>query len=139
MTVPVAYERASRDFYQFLCDARDIAGVETTHRAFTMVEGVLLTFRRRLTVQEGLRFANVLPLLVRALFASHWNATAATMPFESREAMTQEAQSLRSEHNFAPHSAIRDVAEALRKNMDEAELDEVLSTLSSEAQAFWRV
>lgn len=43
-----------------------------------------------------------------------WDTDEPIRPFESREAMTREAQSLRREHNFAPDTAIRDVAVALR-------------------------
>lgn len=52
--------------------------------------------------------------------------------------MTEEVQSLRSQHNFSPDSAISDVAQALRRNMDAKALDDVLAKLPTEAQAFWR-
>jgi uncharacterized protein (DUF2267 family) len=42
--------------------------------------------------------------------------------------MTKEVQGLRAEPNFAPETAIRDVATALRRNVDEASFDRVLAT-----------
>jgi uncharacterized protein (DUF2267 family) len=38
-----------------------------------MVQGVFLAFRCRLGVQETVRFASVLPPLVRAMFLEGWN------------------------------------------------------------------
>lgn len=48
--------------------ARDESGIPTTNVAWTMVQSVFLAFRRRLTVAEAVRFANVLPPLIRAMF-----------------------------------------------------------------------
>ncbi len=42
--VPAEYERASAQFYAYLVDARDNAGLWSTHVAFTMTQGVLQTF-----------------------------------------------------------------------------------------------
>lgn len=52
--------------------------------------------------------------------------------------MTREVQSLRAAHNFAPDTAIRDVALALRKNIDGSHLDAVLAKLPSGAGDFWK-
>ena len=52
--------------------------------------------------------------------------------------MTREAQALRREHNFAPDTAIRDVAFAVRRVADAETLERVLATLPSEAADFWR-
>ena len=47
-------------------------------------------------------------------------------------------QYLRRHHNFAPASAIADVAAALRRNMDTDKLDRVLATLPKGAADFWK-
>ena len=52
--------------------------------------------------------------------------------------MTKEIQSLRADHNFAPETSIRDVAIALRQNVDETALDSVLAILPDGALQFWR-
>lgn len=52
---------------------------------------------------------------------------------------TREAQSLRRDHNFAPDTAIRDVAVALRVVADVAALERVIATLPPAAADFWRV
>lgn len=52
--------------------------------------------------------------------------------------MTQEVQALRVAHNFAPDSAIHDVAAALRRNIDQAALDRVLAELPRGAAQFWK-
>ena len=109
MPVPSEYQRASLDFDKFMVDARDIAGLATTNMAWNMVVGVLHTFRRRLDVRDAARFANVLPPVLRAA------------------------------HNFAPDTAIRDVATALRRNIDDEDFDRVLAELPEGAVEFWRV
>lgn len=73
MTVPAEYQRARDHLYAFLEDARDTAGLGSTHQAYTMVQGVLQAFRRRLDVRDGIRFAGVLPLGLRALFVADWD------------------------------------------------------------------
>src|SRR5215469_11586960 len=138
MPVPSEYQRATDDFYKLLTDARDSARLTTTNQAYTMVQGVFQVFRRRLEVKEAVRFMNVLPVGARALFAAEWDVEEPKRPFEDRAIMTKEVQGLRSEHNFAPETAIRDVALALRRHVDQAAFDRVLATLPQGATQFWR-
>ena len=138
MPVPVEYKRASMDFERFMVDARDISGLATTHQTYTMVQGVFQAFRRRLDTEQAIRFANVLPPVLRALFVADWDLDEPRRPFADRATMTREVQSLRPDHNFAPDSSIADVAAALRRNIDQAALDRVLSSLPPAAQDFWK-
>lgn len=138
MPVPVEYKRASMTFEQFMLDARDISGLTTTHQTYTMVQGVFQAFRRRLDVKEAIRFANVLPPVLRALFVADWDLDEPRRPFADRATMTREVQALRADHNFAPDSSIGSVATALRRNIDEVELDRVLATLPPGARDFWK-
>lgn len=137
MPIPMEYQHASEDFMRFLAAARDEAGLGTMNQSFTMVDGVLRTFRRRLSLADGIRFAAVLPPVLRALFMAGWDVEAPPLPFATREEMTREAQALRQHHNFSPDSAIRDVATALRRHLDEGALDKVLATLTAQARDFW--
>ena len=138
MPVPSEYQRATDDFYKLLMDARDAAGLTTTNQAFTMVQGVFQAFRRRLQLEQAIQFLSILPVGARALFVADWDVDEPKRPFEDRAVMTKEVQALRSEHNFAPESAIRDVASALRRNVDEAAFERVLGTLPDGAREFWR-
>jgi uncharacterized protein (DUF2267 family) len=138
MPVPSEYQRATDDFYQLLKDARDSAGLTTTNQAYTMVQGVFQAFRRRLEVKESIRFLSVLPVGARALFVADWDANEPKRPFEARAIMTKDVQALRSDHNYAPETAIRDVAIALRRNLDQAAFDRVLTTLPHGAMQFWQ-
>ena len=138
MPVPPQYQRASDNFFAFLADARDEASLQTTNQAYTMVQGVLQTFRRRLSLADAIRFAGVLPAVVRALFVADWDPDEPQRPFGDRAAMTTEVQALRPNHNFAPETAIRDVAAALRKHVDTVDFDAVLATLPEGAVEFWR-
>jgi uncharacterized protein (DUF2267 family) len=137
MPVPLEYQRASHDFYKFLEDAKDTSGLTTTHQVYTMAQGVLQVFRRRLDVKDAILFANVLPPVLRAIFVADWDTDEDKRPFEDRAIMTKEVQSLRADHNFAPESSIHDVAIALRQNVDEAALDSVLAKLPDGAVQFW--
>jgi len=137
MPVPAEYQRATDDFYKLLTDARDSAGLTTTNQAYTMLQGVLQVFRCRLEVDEAIRLLSVLPVGVRALFVADWDVDEPKLRFEDRAAMTKEVQALRAEHNFAPETAIRDVAAALRRNLDEAAFDRILATLLHGATEFW--
>ena len=138
MPIPLDLQHATEAFDRFLADARDTAGVGTRNQAYTMVDGVLRVFRRRLSVEEAIRFAGVLPPVLRAIFVADWDTAESRRPFVDRAAMTAEVQDLRRHHNFAPASAIADVAAALRRNMDAEKLDRVLATLPEGAADFWK-
>ena len=139
MPVPSEYQRATDDFYKLLMDARDAAGLTTTNQAYTMVQGVFQAFRRRLQLEQAIQFLSILPVGARALFVSDWDVDEPKRSFEDCTVITKEVQALRSEHNFAPETAIRDVARALRRNIDEAAFERVLGTLPDGAREFWRV
>lgn len=139
MTIPAEYQRASVEFEKFMVDARDVTGLTTTNMAYNMVVGVLHVFRRRLSVQEALRFAGVLPAVLRAIFVSDWDTEQPRLVFGDRASLTNEVRQLRKAHNFSPDTAIHDVALALQRHVDPQELDRVLASLPPEAQAYWRV
>ncbi len=138
MPVPPQYQRASDDFFAFLADARDEASLQTTNQAYTMVQGVLQTFRRRLSLADAIRFAAVLPAVVRAVFVADWDPDEPQRPFGDRAAMTAEVLALRPNHNFSPDTAIRDVAAALRRHVDVPSLEAMLASLPEGAAEFWR-
>jgi uncharacterized protein (DUF2267 family) len=137
MPIPSEYQRASLDFEKFLLNAREASDLTTTNQTYTMVQGVLQTFRRRLTLAEAIYFAGVLPPVLRAIFVADWNLDEPRREFGDRSEMTREVQSLRADHNFAPDTAIQAVAVALRKNVDNAKLETVLSHLPPPARNFW--
>ncbi|MBB6250179.1 DUF2267 domain-containing protein [Nitrospirillum iridis] len=139
MPIPMELQHASQDFERFLIDARDAAGLATRNQTYTMVQGVLQTFRRRLSFADAIRFAGVLPPIVRAIFVSDWDLDEPRPPFDDRESMTREVQALRRDHNFAPDTAIRDVAEALRRHVYLEDFTRVLASLPPGAEEFWSV
>ncbi|NNU47831.1 DUF2267 domain-containing protein [Rhizobium sp. WYCCWR 11279] len=138
MTMPREYRRASEDFDGYLDDVRADTLIDSRNVVYTMTQGVFQTFRRRLDVADALRFADVLPPVLRAIFVADWNPDEAKRSFEDRVAMTREVRTLRSDHNFAPDTAIRDVAMAVRKHVDAAAFDRVLRTLPDGAEEFWQ-
>jgi len=138
MPVPPQYQRATDDFFAFLAEARDQAGLSTVNQSYTMVQGVLQTFRRRLSLADAIRFAGVLPAVVRAVFVADWDPDEARQPFGDRAAMTAEVLALRPNHNFSPDTAIRDVAAALRRHVDVPAFEAMLASLPEGAAEFWR-
>lgn len=137
MPVPAEYERASAKFYDYLVDARDVAGLWSTHVTYTMTQGVFQVFRLRLETQDAIAFANILPICLRALFVTDWNIDEEKKLFESREIMTRDVKLLREDYNFSPDTAIRDVAKALRRHVDEEAFDKLLAQLPEGAVEFW--
>lgn len=137
MTVPKDYRRASEQFDDLLKDAAVEAGLETRNQAYTMLQGVLQVFRRRLEVQDAINFAQVLPPLPRALFIENWEPGQALSSNWDPSALSREVQQLRVHHNFSPDTAIQNVAAALRKHVDQTEFTKCLVRLPPEARAFW--
>jgi len=139
MPMPWTYRHASREFRAFLDDAKDRMGLDSDNMAYTAVDGVFRTFRRRLTPAQGILFASALPCVLAAIFIRDWDVTAPPVPFASREDMTREAQALRPHHNLTPENAIEATAFALWRVMNGADLTRVLQKLPTEARAFWAV
>lgn len=137
--MPWTYRHASKEFEGFLDDAKARMALVSDNMAYTAVDAVFQVFRRRLTPQEGLAFASALPSVLRAIFVKDWDIRLAPVPFLSREEMTREAQSVRRHHNLTPENAIEATAWALRRSLDQRDLDRVLARLSPEARAFWHV
>ncbi|WP_444884385.1 DUF2267 domain-containing protein [Microbulbifer sp. PSTR4-B] len=138
MTVPLEYEKASEKFFEYLVDARDIAGLWSTHVTYTMTQGVFHVFRRRISTSDAIAFSNVLPVCLRSLFVADWDVNEEKKDFDSVEEMTREVRLLRGKHNFSTVTAIKDVAKALRKHVDEEVFDELLLKLPDGAFEFWR-
>jgi uncharacterized protein (DUF2267 family) len=137
MTLPLEYQNASLDFERFLVDARDYAGLATTNMAWNMVVGVLHAFRRRLTVKQVVKFAMVLPPVIRSLFLEQWNSDQEVATFGTEEQLLAEVRSIRPEHNFSPQNAISAVAKALRNRVEQVEFARALAELPPEAAQFW--
>jgi uncharacterized protein (DUF2267 family) len=137
MPVPVEYSRASEIFYDFLVEVRDSADLWSTHVTYTMVEGVLRTFRRRLTVQQTIEFAALLPVCLRAMLFERWDPSESLLSFGNRASMTEEVRALRQRHNFSTDNAIALVAKALLKRVDQKRFVDFLSGLPAGAVEFW--
>ena len=138
MPMPQDYLHAGEAFDRFMDEARDTLGQATRNQTYTTVQAVFLVFRRRLSVEDGLRFANTLPAVLRAIFVADWDTHATPKDFTSREAMTAEVLALRKAHNFSPPTAIADVARALRNHVDAHAFEAVLTSLPAPAVEFWK-
>jgi uncharacterized protein (DUF2267 family) len=139
MPMPWTYRHASREWGAFLDDVKDATGLTSDNMAYTAVDGVLQTFRARLTAAEGLRFASVLPAVPRAIFVAGWVPQDPPLPFARLAEMTAEARALRPNHNLTPDNAIAATARAVWRSVNHAEFDRVLDTLPEGARAFWTV
>lgn len=137
MPMPPEYFSASRDFDEFMTDAKSALGHDSHHQTYTSVQAVLTVFRRRLEVGDALRFADVLPPVLRAIFVADWNAEEAQRPFGPRADLEREVRAFREHHNFAPDGAIATVAEVLRRHVDRRDFERVLATLPEGARDYW--
>ncbi|WP_172122975.1 MULTISPECIES: DUF2267 domain-containing protein [unclassified Devosia] len=137
MTVPNEYRRASAEFDALLAAIAEQAGLTTRHQAYTMLQGVLLAFRRRLTLEEGIVFVQILPPMLRALFVMDWDPQAEPVAVLDRAAWRREVRELRPNHNISPPSAIEDVATVLWRSMDQSSFAECLDKLPPFAREFW--
>ena len=139
MTVPTRYSRASNQFEAFMREAQLNMDTATRHQTYQGVYGTLVVFRRRLTTQQVVDFAAVLPAVLSAIFVSDWNVSEPPQRFESAEAMTAEVRSVRKNHNVAPSSVIQDVARAVRLHVDPVAFQKCLANIGPDAEAFWKV
>ena len=138
MPVPAEYERASSHFYAFLLDAREEASLWSTHVTYTMTQSVFQVFRRRLSLEHAILFANALPICLRALFVTDWNIHEDIKPFGTIEELNKEVKTLRPDHNFSPEDAIKCVSKALWRHVDVEIFQKTLNMLPEEGREFWR-
>ena len=139
MPMPWAIRHATKDWQAFLTDVKDRMDLTSDNSAYTAVDAVLQVFRRRLSVEEAIAFAQILPACLRALFVQDWNVTATPVPFATRDEMRREAQAVRKDHNLTPDHAIEAVAWALRRHVRQRDLDDFLAQLPRGATDFWHV
>lgn len=137
MPMPTEYAHASDDFDAFLADVQEALGHATRNMAYTTVQAVLLVFRRRLTQEEAIAFAAVLPTVLRAIFVSDWDLDEERRPFLASEQMNEEVKTVRQHHNFSPDNTIQTVAGVLRRHVDESQFDRALRRISREACTYW--
>jgi uncharacterized protein (DUF2267 family) len=139
MPMPWTYRHASKEWRAFLDDVKERMSLESDNMAYTAVDAVLQVFRCRLTAQQGLNFAGVLPSVLRAIFVSGWDVTAPPVPFSDRTALIAEAKQIRVNHNLTPDNAIEATAWAIRRCTNQKDFERVLEQISVEAITFWHV
>ena len=137
MPMPWTYRHASREWQAFLGDVKAAMDLTSDNAAFTAVEGVLRAFRRRLTPQQAIDFAQILPSVLRALFISDWALDEGPRPPGTRSDWTAEAMALRPHHNLTPPNCVEATALALRKSILRDDLERALAALPAFASDFW--
>ncbi|WP_318527405.1 DUF2267 domain-containing protein [Roseobacter sinensis] len=137
--MPWTYRHATREWRAFLEDVKLKTDLASDNHAYTAVDGVLQTFRRRLTAQQGLDFATVLPSVLRAIFVHDWDVTTPPRPFAARSLLMAEVKALRPNHNLTPDNAIEATAWAVWRCTNHRDLERVLARLPEPARDFWRV
>ena len=139
MPMPWTYRHATKEWRAFLNDVKERRSLESDNMAYTAVDAVLQVFRRRLTAQQGLLFAGVLPSVLRAIFVKGWDVSEPPVPFVERQVLTDEVKQVRVNHNLTPDNAIEATAWAIRRCTDGRDFERVLTQLPNEAVAFWHV
>lgn len=137
MPMPWTYRHASKEWRAILDDLRDRMDLTSDNMAYTAMDGVLQVFRRRLTAQQGLNFASVLPAIPRAVFVAGWQIDVPPLPFVDRATLVREVKKVRQ--NLTPDNAIEATAWSLRRYTNKADLEHALATLPGGAVEFWHV
>ncbi|MBJ3763838.1 DUF2267 domain-containing protein [Maribius pontilimi] len=139
MPMPWTYRHASKEWRAFLDDVKKRMSLESNNMAYTAVDAVLQVFRRRLTAQQGLEFAAVLPSVLRAIFVDGWDVTKDPVPFSERSELLTEVKQIRVNHNLTPDNAIEATAWAIRRCTNSRDFERVLQKMPDGAVAFWQV
>ena len=137
--MPWTYRHASKEWRAFLDDVKERTSLDSDNMAYTSVDAVLQVFRRRLTAQQGLDFASVLPTVLRAIFVKDWDVTEPPVSFPERKELIHEIKQVRVNHNLTPDNAIEATAWAIRRSTNMRDFERVLAQLPNEAAAFWHV
>jgi len=137
--MPWTYRHASREWRSFLDDAKERMSLTSDNMTYTAVDAVFQVFRKRLTPQQGMIFASVLPSVPRAIFVKDWDVSAAPLPFADRASLIAEVKQIRPHHNLTPDSAIEATAWAVRRHTNGREFATMLTKLPGEATVFWQV
>ena len=139
MPMPWTYRHSSKEWRAILDDLKDRMDLTSDNSAYTAMDGVLQVFRRRLTAQEGLNFASVLPAIPRAVFVTDWQVSDPPLPFSDRATLAQEVKAVRINHNLTPDNAIEATAWSLRRYTNRRDFERILKTLPKGAVEFWHV
>ncbi|MEM8694372.1 MAG: DUF2267 domain-containing protein [Pseudomonadota bacterium] len=137
--MPWTYRHASKEWRAFLDDVKERMCLESDNMAYTAVDAVLQVFRRRLTAEQGLQFADVLPSVLRAIFVKGWDVTKPPVPFPEKDALINEVKQVRVNHNLTPTNAIEATAWAIRRCTNRRDFEYALAQMPKEAAAFWHV
>ncbi len=138
MPMPYTYRHASAEFAGYLALARDLLCIETDTMAYTATHAVFLTFRARAAHLDTLRFADLLPAVLRAILIEDWHLEP-PRPWGNRDEQVAEAMAFHPHHNLTPPHCIDAVAEAVAAQVLAPDWDRCLARLAPEAAAFWHV
>ena len=139
MPMPFTYRHATDEFRDFLAKLRQETLIASDNVLYTGTEAVLHSFRARLTVQQAVDFANLLPAVLRAIFVQDWNTAKARQPWPDRQTLRAEMLALRRDHNVCPQGLLEALLTAIPATMRRLDLDRLLESIGPEATDFWRV
>lgn len=139
MPQPWTYRHASHEYRAFLDDVKSRMDLDSDNMAYTALDGVFRVFRRRLTAEQGLRFASVLPAVARAIFVADWVPARRPDSWGAHADLTREAQAVRPDHNLTPDNCIDAVAWALRRAIRAPDWARAMAALPDSARAFWHI
>lgn len=139
MPLPFAYRHADREWRAFLDDVKEQMSLESDNMAYTAVEGVLRAFRARLTLDQIFSFAEILPVVLRAILLQGLRADHIPVPMASRATLLAEVKDHRPHHNLTPDNAIEATAYALRRTVNARDFAQATAGLSPDLIAFWDV
>lgn len=137
MPMPYTYRHASEEWRAWLSGLRADTMVPSDNTLYTATEAVLKSFRARLTPQQALAFADLLPTVLRAIFVSGWDIDAPLQDWPDREKLRREMLAWRRHHNVSPPDLLDHLLAAIPASMRALDLDRVLNGIGPQAKAFW--
>lgn len=137
MPLPFTYRHATDEFRAYLAAMRTRTLIASDNVIYTGTEAVFRSFRARVTPQQGLRLADELPCVLRAIFVWRWDIGAPPLPWADRETIRAEMLALRRDHNFCPPRMLEDILAGVRATVRARDFDRVLARIGPEATVFW--
>ena len=137
MPMPMQIAHATDEFNSFLADAGKELDLVTRNQVYTTVQSVLVVFRRRLSAEQILIFAQVFPPVLKAIFIDGWQPDEQISSFGARQDWISEVKDIRKHHNFSPDNAIEIVAQCIWSIVETEAFTAALHAIGPEAEAYW--
>lgn len=138
MTLPLEITHACRFYEAYADDLVARAMLQTHNQAYAMTRAVLHRTRDHLTLAQGIRFAQGLPVVLRAIMIADWDVDAAPSVHSGRSAFRADVIHRLSPHHVPPDTIVEDVIQTVAAHADSFAFNQALLALPEEIASLWR-